>query len=59
MAANIYRYYDNQGNLFHGSQVSPEFVKNGYEVLNEKGQVIQTVARALTEEEREAQALAQ
>lgn len=59
MAANIYRYYDNQGNLFHGSQVPPEFVKNGYEVLNEKGQVIQTVARALTEEEREAQALAQ
>ena len=55
-AANMYRYYDNQGNLFHGSQVPPEFVKNGYEVINEKGVVIETVPRALTAEERAAQA---
>jgi chromosome segregation ATPase len=55
-AANIYKYYDNQGNIVHGSQVPAEFVKNGYEVINEKGQVIQIVPRALTAEERAAQA---
>lgn len=55
-AANIYKYYDNQGNIVHGSQVPAEFVKNGYEVINEKGQVIQIVPRTLTAEERAAQA---
>lgn len=55
-AANIYKYQDNQGNVFHGTQVPPEYVKNGYEVINEKGQVIQRVPRALTAEERAAQA---
>lgn len=57
-AANIYKYYDNQGNMFHGSQVPPEYVKNGYEVINEKGVVIETIPRALTAAEREAQAQA-
>lgn len=57
-AVNIYKYQDNQGNVFHGSQVPPEFVKNGYQVINEKGQVIEVVERALTAAEREAQSLA-
>jgi len=55
-AANLYKYKDNQGNVFHGTQVPPEYVKNGYEVINEKGQVIQVVERTLTAEERAAQA---
>ena len=35
-----------------GYQVPPEAVSGGYEVLNEKGMVVQVVPRELTEEER-------
>jgi len=35
--------------------VPAEFVKNGYQVLNERGQVIEVVQRTLTAEERAAQ----
>ena len=58
-AANIYKYYDNQGKVIHGSRVPAEYAKNGYEVINEKGQVIEIVPRTLTAEERAAQAEAQ
>jgi hypothetical protein len=54
-AANTYRYKDDNGRVIHGSTVPPQFVKNGYEILNERGVVIQTVARALTEAELAAQ----
>ncbi len=50
-AANMYRYIDDRGNTVFGSTVPPQFVKNGYEVLNERGIVIQTVPRALTPDE--------
>jgi len=52
----IYRYKDNQGNEVIGSQVPAEYVKNGYEVINDRGQVIRVVERTLTDEERAAQA---
>jgi len=55
-AANIYKYYDDEGREILGSQVPAEYVKNGYEVINERGQVIQVVPRTLTDEERAAQA---
>jgi len=54
--ANIYRYRDDQGNQIIGSFVPAEFVKNGYEIINERGQVIRVISRTLTEEERAAQA---
>lgn len=54
--ANLYRYRDDQGRTFTASQVPAAFVKNGYEVLNERGQVIQVVPRSLTEAELAAQA---
>lgn len=54
--STIYRYKDNQGNEIIGSQVPAEYVKNGYEVINERGQVIRVVARTLTDDERAAQA---
>jgi hypothetical protein len=54
-AANTYRYKDDRGRLIHGSTVPPQFVRNGYEVLNERGVVIQTVPRALNEQELAAQ----
>jgi chromosome segregation ATPase len=50
-AANIYKYKDDQGNEILGSRVPAEYVKNGYQVLNERGRVIQEVARVLTPEE--------
>jgi len=55
LAANTYRYKDDNGRVIHGSTVPPQFVRNGYEVLNERGVVIQTVPRALTEAELAAQ----
>lgn len=54
-AANIYKYKDNKGNEIIGSQVPAEFVKNGYQVLDERGRVIRVVSRSLTDAERAAQ----
>lgn len=54
-AANTYRYRDDQGRIVHANTVPPQFVKNGYEVLNERGVVIQVVPRALTPAELAAQ----
>jgi len=54
-AANLYKYKDDQGREITGSCVPAEFVKNGYQVLNERGQVIEVVQRTLTAEERAAQ----
>ena len=54
-AANLYKYKDDQGREITGSRVQAEFVKNGYQVLNERGQVIEVVQRTLTAEERAAQ----
>ena len=41
--ANMYRYKDDVGSLHIGYSIPPELVDNGYEVLNERGLVIQTV----------------
>ena len=59
MAANIYRYVDNQGRMVWDSKIPSQYVKNGYSILNERGQVIQVVPRALTPEEiaQQSQAL--
>lgn len=54
-AANLYKYKDDQGREITGSRVPAEYVKNGYQVLNERGQVIEVVRRTLTTEERAAQ----
>ncbi len=48
----MYRYYNEQGTMVVGYQVPAEYVKNGYEVLNEEGVVVRVVPRALTAEER-------
>ncbi len=55
-AANLYKYKDDQGREITGSRVPAEYVKNGYQVLNERGQVIEVVQRTLNAEERAAQA---
>ncbi|MEY4642270.1 MAG: hypothetical protein RLZZ227_2264 [Pseudomonadota bacterium] len=55
-AANTYRYINDEGHTVLGSTVPPQFVKNGYEIINERGVVIEVVARAKTEAELAAQA---
>ena len=52
-ARNLYRYTNADGTLVVDYQVPPKYVSQGYEVLNEKGVVIEVVPRELTEEERE------
>ncbi len=41
--ANMYRYKDDGGSVHIGYAIPPELVDNGYEVLNERGMVIQTI----------------
>ena len=47
-AADTYRYTTDRGQIVVGTTVPPQFVKNGYEVMNDRGQVIRVVARAPT-----------
>ncbi|MFT5319934.1 MAG: hypothetical protein ACI934_000064 [Pseudohongiellaceae bacterium] len=50
-AANLYKYTDDQGREIVSSRVPAEFVRNGYQILNERGQVIEVVERSLSAEE--------
>jgi hypothetical protein len=49
---NLYRYTNEEGTTVVDDRVPIEYSSRGYEVLNEKGVVIQVVPRELTEEER-------
>jgi hypothetical protein len=51
-ARELYRYHNDQGNMVVDYQVPPQYVPKGYEILNEKGMVIEVVPRELNEEER-------
>lgn len=55
-AGNLYRYVNEQGELILSNQVPPNEVVRGYEILDKRGKVIETVAPPLTQEEREAKA---
>jgi vacuolar-type H+-ATPase subunit I/STV1 len=48
----LYRYYDDEGKMVVDYRVPAEHVGKGYEVLNDKGVVIQVVPRELTGEEK-------
>ena len=48
----FYRYTNDIGNTVVDDHVPPEHVKKGYEVLNEKGVVVEVVPRELTPEEQ-------
>jgi len=50
-AANIYKYVDERGRTVFNSNIPPELVKNGYSIMNERGQVIEVVPRQATAEE--------
>jgi len=47
----VYRYKDDSGNVVLNRTIPPRFVPKGYEILNDKGRVIQTVPPALTPEQ--------
>jgi hypothetical protein len=51
-AAELYRYVDNQGVTVLSRQgVPPEFIGNGYEILNEQGRVVKVIPPAPSAEE--------
>lgn len=50
-AQQFFRYEDENGQIVINSSIPPEFVKNGYEILNNKGVVLREVAPQLSEEE--------
>jgi hypothetical protein len=52
--ADLYRYVDHRGVTVLDSRVPPEFVANGYEVLDTQGRVKRVVPAALSREEHEA-----
>lgn len=56
LAVNFYRYENDEGRKVMTQTLPPEVVSRGYEILNERGTVIQVVPRALTKEELAAQA---
>ena len=49
---NLYRYTDKSGNPVITQTLPQEASKNGYQILSTTGRVLETVPRALTEEER-------
>ena len=51
-AANLYRYKNAEGVTVVDYQVPAEYVKNGYEILNMDGMVVEVVPRELTGEEK-------
>jgi hypothetical protein len=53
-ATTLYRYRNAEGNVVVDYQVPADAVGGGYEVLNDKGMVVQVVPRALSAEELQA-----
>lgn len=47
-ANQLYRYKDEAGNTVLDRSIPPKFVKNGYDILNSKGRVIERIPPALT-----------
>lgn len=52
LGAELYRYTNAEGTVVIDHRIPPEYVARGYEVLNERGVVVQVVPRELTPEER-------
>lgn len=42
-AADLYRWVDNKGNVHYTDRVPPEYVQNGYRVINKQGLTITTI----------------
>lgn len=50
-AQNIYRYQDSTGRTVFNATIPPEYVSNGYTILNAQGQVVEVVPPAPTADE--------
>lgn len=50
-ARQFFRYKDADGQIVINSSIPPEFVKNGYEIIDDKGVVLREVAPQLSDEE--------
>ncbi len=50
-AGQLYRYTDDQGNTVLNRTIPPQFVGKGYDILNEKGRLIERIPPALTPEQ--------
>lgn len=48
IAAQLYRYTNEQGNLVIGQAIPPKFVSKGYDILNAQGRMIETIPPALS-----------
>ena len=51
LAAEVFKYMDDDGVTVLDDHVPPNFVKNGYTVLDATGRVVRIVPRSLTDEE--------
>ncbi len=49
--AQLYRYKDDQGKTVLNSTIPPQYVGKGYDILNERGRLIERVPPALTPEQ--------
>lgn len=54
LAAKLYRWVDDQGNVHYGDKIPPEHVKQERQELNKQGVPVKTIERAKTPEELEA-----
>jgi len=53
-----YRYFDHDGGIHFGNFIPPEYVVNGYEVLNERGLVVDVILPKKVRDEQTATLLA-
>ena len=54
MAAQFYRWVDKDGNISIQSYIPPEYVAGGYEIIDDAGNVLKTVAPQISEAEQRA-----
>lgn len=53
--AQLYRYKNDQGSQVISDAISPHYAAKGYEIIDSRGNVIKTVPRELSPEEKEQQ----
>lgn len=53
-AGQFYRWVDNEGNVFIQNYIPPEYVKGGYEIIDDAGNILRKVAPEISLEERRA-----
>jgi|TARA_B110000503_G_scaffold135320_1_gene215690 hypothetical protein len=54
IAAQFYRWVDAQGNMFIQGYIPPESVAGGYQIIDDTGMVLKTVAPQISAAERDA-----